>query len=161
MATVSFIRCPTEDGAERLLDRLVELQKQRLIEIQDAAIIAWSQGTKRPRTRLRTELSGTGALDGTFWGTLLGTIFFMPLAGTAIGAAVGSLTGSLADYGLNDTLIEELRRRVTEGTSALFLMSDKGVLDKIVPAVKDIPFEITSTNLSKDQEERIRVAFGQ
>ena len=41
MATVSFIRCPTEDGAERLLNRLVELQKQRLIEIQDAAIITW------------------------------------------------------------------------------------------------------------------------
>lgn len=161
MATVSFIQCPTEDGAARLLERLVELKVRGLIEIEDAAIITWSQGTKRPRMRQLTELSTAGALDGAFWGSLFGVLFFMPLAGAAIGAALGALRGGLADLGINDEIIEHLRHKVTAGTSALFLMSRSAVLDKIVPAVQEIPFEITSTNLSKEQEGKLRAAFGQ
>lgn len=161
MATVSYLKCPTEDGAERLLNRLLELKKQGLIQIEDAAIVTWSRGKKRPRTRQLTELSPAGALDGAFWGTLFGTLFFMPLAGAAVGAALGAYCGTFADYGINDTLIEEMRQKVTEGTSALFLISSAGVIEKIVPALKDIPFEITATTLSKDQEDKLRAAFGQ
>ena len=68
MATVSYLKCPTEDGAERLLNRLLELKQQGLIQIEDAAIVTWSQGKKRPRTRQLTELSAAGALDGGFLG---------------------------------------------------------------------------------------------
>ena len=160
MATVSYLRCPTEDGAERLFKRLFDLQKQGLIKIEDAAIVTWSKGSTRPRTRQLTELSAAGALDGAFWGLLFGAIFFVPLAGAAVGAAWGAIRGAFADYGINDELIEELRRKVTEGTSALFLMSSAGVMDKVVPALKDIPFEISATTLSKEQEEKLRAAFG-
>jgi uncharacterized membrane protein len=161
MATVSYLKCPTEDGAERLFNRLFELKKQGLIQIEDAAIVTWSNGKKRPRTRQLTELSAAGALDGAFWGTLFGAIFFMPLAGAAVGAAWGAIRGAFEDYGINDVLIEEMRQKVTEGTSALFLISSAGVIDKIVPALKDIPFEITATTLSKEQEEKLHAAFGQ
>jgi hypothetical protein len=41
------------------------------------------------------------------------------------------------------------------------VISSAGVLDKIVPAVKDIPFEISATTLSKEQEDKLRAAFGQ
>jgi uncharacterized membrane protein len=160
MATVSFIRCPAEDGAARLLERLVQLRKQGLIEIEDAAIITWSQGKKRPLTRQLTELSTAGALDGAFWGSLFGVLFLMPVAGAAIGAALGALKGSFADYGINDEIIDHLRHEVTPGTSALFLMSRAAVLDKIAPALKEIPFEISSTNLSQEQESKLRAAFG-
>src|SRR5262245_53146239 len=154
MATVSFIQCPTEDGAERLLERLVQLQERRLIEIEDAAIITWVQGKKRPRFRQLQELSAIGALDGAFWGMLLGTVFLMPLAGASVGAALGALRGKFVEYGINDEIIEQLRHKVTAGTSALFLMSRAAVLDQIVPALKEIKFEITSTNLSKEQEDK-------
>src|SRR5262245_27278008 len=160
MATVSYIKCPIEGGAERLFSRVCELQKQRLIRIDDAAIVTWSNGTKRPRARQLTDLSASAALDGAFWGTLFGAVFFMPLAGAAVGAACGALRGALVDYGINDVLIEEMRRTVTEGTSALFLVSSEGVIDKIAPAIKGIPFEITATTLSKEQEEKLRAAFG-
>jgi len=85
----------------------------------------------------------------------------MPLAGAAIGAAAGAIRGTFANYGINDMLIEEMRRKITEGTSALFLVSSAGVIDRIVPALKDIPFEITATTLSKEQEDKLRAAFGQ
>jgi uncharacterized membrane protein len=160
MATVSYLMCPTEDGAEKLFERLFELKKQGLIQIDDAAIVTWSGGAKRPRTRQLTEMSTSAALDGAFWGTLFGAVFFMPLAGAVAGAALGAIRGALADYGINDSLIEEMRRKVTEGTSALFLVSKAAVIEKIAPALKDIPFEISATTLSAEQEQKLRSAFG-
>ena len=41
----------------------------------------------------------------------------------AVGAAAGALAGSLADYGIDDDFIKNVREKVTEGTSALFLLT--------------------------------------
>jgi uncharacterized membrane protein len=49
---------------------------------------------------------------------------------------------------------------VTEGTSALFLMTSDAVLDRVAEAMKDIQFEIIATNLSHEQEQKLREAFG-
>ena len=47
----------------------------------------------------------------------------MPLLGMAVGAGLGALAGSLADVGIGDESIREIREQVTPGTSALFLMT--------------------------------------
>ena len=52
------------------------------------------------------------------------------------------------------------RSEVTEGTSALFLMTSDAVLDRVAEAMKDIQFEIIATNLSHEQEQKLRDAFG-
>jgi hypothetical protein len=53
------------------------------------------------------------------------------------------------------------RGAVTEGTSALFLMTSEAVLDRVADAMKGTKFEIMATNLSKEQEEKLREAFAQ
>jgi uncharacterized membrane protein len=50
---------------------------------------------------------------------------------------------------------------VTEGTSALFLMTSGAVLDKVVEAMKELDFEVIASNLSKEQEEKLREAFAE
>ena len=54
-----------------------------------------------------------------------------------------------------------MRSEVTEGTSALFLMTSGAVMDKVQDAVKEhnVKFTIVTTNLSKEQEEELRKAF--
>lgn len=48
------------------------------------------------------------------------------------------------------------------GTSALFLMSQGAVTDKVIEAMKGLPpFEIIQANLSQEQEERLRAEFGE
>jgi uncharacterized membrane protein len=79
----------------------------------------------------------------------------------AVGTAVGALGGAFRDYGIDDYFIERVRSEVTEGTSALFLMTSEAVLDRVADEMKDIQFEILATNLSKEQEQRLREAFGQ
>ena len=160
MATLSVLKFPTADGAQRMESTLLELQKQHLIEVQDAAIVTWPQGKQKPRTEQLHSLTGQGALMGAFWGMLFGLIFVVPFFGLAIGAAMGALSGKFADYGIDDNFIKQTREKVTEGTSALFLLTSGAVQDKVVEAMKGQTFEILSTNLPKDKEDELRAAFG-
>jgi uncharacterized membrane protein len=160
MATLSVFKFPTAEGAQKMEDTLLELQKQHLIEVQDAAIVTWPKGKKQPKTEQLHSLAGQGALMGAFWGMLFGLIFFVPFFGLAVGAAMGALSGKFADYGINDNFIKQTRAKVTEGTSALFLLTSGAVEDKVVAALKGQAFEILSTNLPKEKEDALRAAFG-
>jgi uncharacterized membrane protein len=91
---------------------------------------------------------------------LFGLIFFIPFFGLAVGAAMGALSGKFSDYGIDDNFIKQTREKVTEGTSALFLLTTGAVQDKVVAALKGQTFEIISTNLPKDKEDELRAAFG-
>ncbi len=159
MATLSVLKFPTADGAQQMQSTLLELQKQHVIEVQDAAIVTWPQGKKQPKTQQLHSLTGQGALIGAFWGMLFGLIFVIPFFGLAVGAAMGALSGKFADYGIDDNFIKQTREKVTEGTSALFLLTSGAVQDKVVEAMKDQTFEIIMTNLPKAQEDELRAAF--
>ena len=74
----------------------------------------------------------------------------------------GALRGSLADVGIDDDFISQVRAKVTEGTSALFaLTSGVTSLDEVVDELKAYDFEIISTNLPEEQEKQLREAFAQ
>ena len=99
---------------------------------------------------------------GAFWGFLFGLIFFVPFLGAAIGAGMGGLTGSMADVGIDDDFIKQVREKVTPGTSALFaLTSGATAVDKVVDELRAYDFEIISTNLPEEQEKQLREAFAQ
>ena len=159
MATLTVWKFPDPDAAERTVETLKELQAQALITIIDAAVVEWHEGKKKPKTRQLTHLAGAGALGGAFWGMLFGLIFFIPLIGLAVGAAIGGLTGSLADVGIDDKFIDDVKKSVTPGTSALFLMSTDAVTDKVHDALKGTHAELITTNLSTEQENALREAF--
>ena len=159
MTTLTVLKFSSADGAEQTLDKIKSLQKQQLITLQDAAIVTWPKGKDKPKTKQLVNLAGLGALDGAFWGMLFGLIFFVPFFGMAIGAAMGALSGKFADYGIDDEFIKKTREQVTEGTSALFLMTSGAVMDKVVDEFKGVDFELIASNLTKEQEDELRQAF--
>ena len=63
---------------------------------------------------------------------------------------------------IDDSFIKSVSEKVTEGTSAVFLMTSKVVLDKVTDAVKEKGwnFELISSNLTNDQEQQLRADFG-
>ena len=79
----------------------------------------------------------------------------------AVGAAMGALNGKFADYGIDDEFIKKIREKVTEGTSALFLMTRDEVFDKVKEEMSSLDFQIIATNLSKEQEDQLIAAFSQ
>lgn len=66
MTDLTVWKFNTPDGARNVLNQLAELQKQHLIEIQDAAVVTWPLGKKKPKTEQSVPLVGLGALDGAF-----------------------------------------------------------------------------------------------
>ena len=148
-------------GARAALDQLKSLQKQQLIEIQDAAIVEWPQGKKKPKTKQDNSLTGAGALGGAFWGMLFGLLFFVPFFGLAIGAAMGALAGHFSDYGINDDFIKSVRSEVTEGTSALFLLTGNATVDKLEAELKGKMGSLIRSNLTDEQEANLRESFGE
>ncbi|GAA1209673.1 DUF1269 domain-containing protein [Pseudonocardia alaniniphila] len=161
MATLTVWKFDTGDGAQNALTTLERLQKQELIRVVDAAVVTWPADRKKPRTQQLHNLTGAGALGGSFWGLLFGLIFFVPLLGLAVGAAVGALAGSLTDVGIDDDFIKKVRDKVTPGTSALFAMTQDAVTDRVVDAFHGTRAELISTNLSADQEAKLREAFSE
>jgi uncharacterized membrane protein len=161
MATLTAVKFDTPDGADRLEATLMELQRQQLIQVQDAAIVSWPQGAKKPKTRQLTSTTGVGALGGSFWGLLFGLLFFVPLLGMAVGAATGALMGHFADIGIDDNFIKQSRDKITPGTSALFLLSSAAVTDRVAEELKQrgIHGELIASNLSQEQEAKLKEVF--
>jgi uncharacterized membrane protein len=161
MATLTALKFSTPEGAGQMLDKIQSLQKMQLIKLQDAAIVTWPVGKKSPKTKQLVNMAGMGAMQGAFWGMLFGLIFFVPFFGLAIGAAMGALSGKMADYGIDDNFIKQARAKVTEGTSALFLLTSDAVQDKVLAELKGFEFELISSNLTKEQEEQLKAAFAE
>ncbi|MGB9131794.1 MAG: DUF1269 domain-containing protein [Methanosarcina sp.] len=159
MTTLTVLKFETADGAEKALHVIEDLSKKQLIKLQDAAIVSWPEGKKKPKTKQLSSMTGVGALSGAFWGMLFGLIFLIPIFGLVVGAAMGALTGSMADVGISDDFIKSVRSKVTEGTSALFLMTSDAVKDKVAEAAKGLNFELIASNLSKEEEDKLREAF--
>ncbi|HTY71813.1 MAG TPA: DUF1269 domain-containing protein [Actinomycetes bacterium] len=160
MATLTVWRFPTPTGAEDAEYTLDQLQRQQLISVHDAAIVSFPLGATKPTTKQLNSLTGAAALGGAFWGLLFGLIFFVPLLGVAIGAGLGALAGSLTDVGIDDDFIALVRTQITPGTSALFALTSDAVVDRVREAFAGQEMELISTNLSKEQEDRLREVFG-
>lgn len=161
MTTLTVLKFESPEGATKALHLVQDLSKKQLITLHDAAIVTWPEGKKKPKTEQLHSLAGAGALSGAFWGMLFGLLFFVPIFGLVVGAALGSLTGSMADVGIDDDFIRSVRSKVTEGTSALFLMTSGAVRDKVAEAMKDLKFELIASNLSKEEEDKLRAVFAE
>jgi uncharacterized membrane protein len=161
MTTLSVLEFNSADGADQALRILQRLQQQQLIKLVDAAVVTWPQGSKAPKTRQIFSAARAGAIGGAFWGFLIGLIFFVPLLGLAIGAAGGAISGALTDFGIDDNFIKQVRDKVKPGTSALFLMSAHAVLDRVVAELKSLNPELIESNLSDEQESRLRELFAE
>jgi uncharacterized membrane protein len=161
MTTITGYKFDTAEGAGEMLDLVQDLGRQKLITVEDAALVTWPQGKKKPKTKHLDDMTGPGALGGAFWGMLFGLIFFIPFLGMAVGAAVGALAGHFSNVGIDKDFIKAAQDKVTEGTSALFLMTADAVRDKVTDAVKGsgLKFDLFFTNLSKEQEQQLRDDF--
>src|SRR5688572_26331300 len=161
MATLSALKFNDPSAADRVLLALQGMQERQLITLEDAAVVSWPEDRKKPQTRQLYSMGGAGALGGSFWGFLFGLIFFIPLLGMAVGAAMGALAGSMADVGIDDDFIRAVRQQVTPGTSALFVMTSNAVVYRVIDEFKESGATLVSTNLSKEQEDKLRAAFAE
>lgn len=143
------------DTAEIAARRLRELARERLLVVYDAATVEWAAGAVRPMASQLYPITEVGALGTTFWGRLFGILLFSPQWDDVNGA----LSRALTDQGIDDRFITHVRDGIMPGTSALFVMSPDGVVEKLREAFagQDTP-ELTFTTLRRGTECG-RIAF--
>ena len=158
MSDLIVLAFDSEDGALQLRDKLLSLQKQHLISLEDAAVVVRRQDGKVKVKQLHS-LVGAGALGGAFWGMLMGLIFWMPWLGLAIGAASGALGGKFSDIGVDDKFIKEVGNSIDPGNSALFLLVVSATGDKVLEQLEGTEATVLQTSLSKEAEAKLREHF--
>jgi len=158
MADLLVIEFSTEERAEEVRRRLLEMQKEYLIQLGDAVI-----AVKRPdgNVKLKQLMNPvkTGALSGVLWGSLIGLLFMMPLAGAAVGAASGALGGKLADFGINDDFMKEASASLNSGNAALFLLIRKMTTEKVMAELQGSGGKIMRSSFDDAKEAQLRTAL--
>lgn len=153
--------------ADEVLTRLRSLQKEYLIDLEDACVVVHTDAGKiqvKQAVNLTSLGAAHGASTGMLIGALAGLLLLSPIAGMAAGglagAGVGALSGSLADYGINDEFIKNLGKTIPKGSSALFLLIKRSTPDKVLPEIEPFKPKILKTSLSREQEDKLRAALG-
>jgi uncharacterized membrane protein len=158
VADLVEIAFPSEEKAEEVRRKLLDMQKEYLIELGDA-VIAVKQPDGRVKLNQLFNPTASGAVSGTFWGALIGMIFLMPLAGAAIGAASGAISGRLTDVGINDEFMRNAAQSLQSGNAALFLLIRKMTTDKVLAALQGEGGTVLRTSFDETKEEALRAAL--
>jgi uncharacterized membrane protein len=155
MSNLIVIGFDNEHKAFEMRAELVKLQKEYLIEMEDAVVLTKNEQEKI-KLHQAMNLTAAGAAGGVFWGTLIGMLFLNPLLGAAVGAGAGAVSGKLSDVGINDQFMKELGETITPGSSALFVLVRKATPDKVMDALKGFGGKVLKTSLTADNEEELQ-----
>ena len=96
MSDLVVIGYPDEKTAQNVWEELVKLERDYLVDLEDAAVIRRDQKGKLHITTPAHHAVAWGSFSGLFWGVLLGLLFLFPLAplvgvaGGIMGAALGA-----------------------------------------------------------------------
>ncbi len=166
MAELVVVGFDNPDDADRVLNELTRLQKEYLIDLEDAVVaIRHADGDVRIKQSVNLVRLGaaSGGLSGAIWGSLIGLLFLNPLAGFAVGGAIGAgsgaLSGSMVDFGIDDDFIKSLGDTLKPDTSALFLLIRKSQPEKVLAELGGYKGHVIRSSLSPDQEAKLQAAL--
>jgi uncharacterized membrane protein len=152
--------------ADEVLNKLRSLQKEYLIDLEDACVVERLENGKafiNQAVNLTAVGATAGGGRGALWGALVGLLFLNPLAGMAIGAITGAgfgaLSGSLADYGIRDDFVRRLGATIPPGSSALFILFRSATEDKVLAEIQPYEPRVLKTSLSNEAEQRLKTVL--
>jgi uncharacterized membrane protein len=144
-------------SALQVRQKLFDLQKERLIDLEDALVVERRQDGSIKLHQVASPTTG-GAVGGALWGGLIGMLFLAPFLGALVGGATGAAVGSLTDLGVDDDFARRLGEELRPGAAALLLLVRAATPDKVVPAVAPLGGVLFKSSLSAEAEARLREA---
>jgi uncharacterized membrane protein len=161
MSDLIVVAFDDEATAFELRAALVKLQKDYLLEMEDAVVVTKSADGK-VMLHQPVNLTAAGAAGGALWGTLVGLLFLNPLLGMAAGAGAGALSGKFTDIGINDQFMKDVGETLTSGGGAVCVLVRKMTGDKVLERLTDFKAKgrVLQTSLSNEQEEKLRAFVG-
>lgn len=160
MSELVVLAFDDEASAERLRRALKRLQAQQLLTLDDAAVVV-RRRDGQVKVTSTADLAEEGTLGVAFWTRLIDALLRGPAQGVAMAATPGTIAGAFQDFGVDDQFVQEVASAITPGHSALFLLVREARPEKLVDELKPFKGKILQTSLSKDDELRLRAAFGE
>jgi uncharacterized membrane protein len=158
MSTLVIVGYDDIHRAEEMRIKLVKLQREYLIDLEDAVVVTRDMKGKIKLNQIH-HLTAYGAMSGGFWGLLIGLIFFAPIFGMALGAATGAVSAALADVGIDDTFMKQMGETLKPGTSALCVLVRQSTPDKVLDELGGTGGKVIQTNLSKEDTAKLQAAL--
>ena len=159
MSELMVLGFDDEAAADAFGLKLAQMQKDMIVQLQDAAEVVRDPDGK-PHVKHDAHLVGAGAMGGAFWGMLFGLLFFVPFLGLAIGAGMGALFGKLGKTGIDQQVLQQMGDAVPPGKAGWFLLISQLTEDKFLAAVKGTGASLVRSNLTAEQEQQLKHAFG-
>jgi uncharacterized membrane protein len=158
MTYLVVVEFSSEAKAEEVRQRLLGLQQEYLIDLEDA-VIAIKQPNGRIKLNQLFHPAAAGAAYGSLWGLIVGLIFLMPVAGAALGAATGALSAAFADANINEPFISQVAATLESGSAALFLLIRSVTTDKVLAELRGIGGKVLQTSFDRTRENALREAI--
>lgn len=160
MAAFTVWKFDNADGASQAAATLKSAASEGLITVVDHAVVSWPVGEARPTTSHGHDATWRGTGWGALWGLLVGALFFVPVVGGIAGAALGAISKATEGMGITKDQLETIRTQVTEGTSALFVVTDQGDLDRVGERFHAMGWKLIDTNLTDSERRLLYDTFG-
>lgn len=132
MSTTAWRFSGTE-GADMAVLRLKQLDSQGLMDVQDVAVIRWPQYASGPQVQEHV---------------------------TDEGSRASSLAKRIRKAGIDGAMLQAVADDMRLGTSALVLLSVNTAIDSVAKAFEGQAMELIRSDLSVQQEDELRAAFG-
>lgn len=128
---------PTEDGAKKMLDQLLQMKKDDIIHIVDAATMRKDADGKVHTYQAEIPHAKGAAIKGGVIGAIVGIIFPPAiLAATALGAAAGAVSGKALNISLKADGIKQTATELEPGTSAIVAVIEDKWVDTLVEGLE-------------------------
>jgi len=160
MTTFTVWKFDDPGGAEHAATMLKSAEADGLVTVVDHAVMTWPAGADKPETRHSHDSVKHGAAWGALWGILTGALFAIPVVGGVVGVALGALAKSTEGAGITKDDLARIRTEVVEGTSALFVVTEDGDLDRLGERFRGSDQKLITTNLTDAERETLLETFG-
>jgi len=133
MAT-SVWRFSGTEGADEAVLKLKQLEAAKVVEVQDVTVIRWPQYAAEPTVREHV---------------------------TEEGSKVSSLMHKFTHAGIDSTMIESAKGDMTQGASALVLLTVEAPVEAVAKAFDEQGVELIRSDLSVQDQDRLRAALSE
>jgi uncharacterized membrane protein len=155
---VQLIIAAFNDGtsAQKALDSLEQAEKEKLIKIDDAAVLTKDQaGTLRIR-ETKDMRGGKGAVVGGILGATVG-LLAGPVGWAALGgAAIGGLAAKAKDGGFPDQRLKEIGEGLTPGSSALITVVEHTWVEQVEQELAEQGAQVATEAIASDIASQLK-----
>ena len=145
----------TEDAAGTALKQLKQAQRERLIHIEDAAVLRKDADGKLHLHETGDLSGGKGAVIGGVTGAVVGLLAGPVGWAAGIGALIGGLGAKLRDSGFPDDRLRRIGEGLTPGSSAIIAVVEHTWVDTVVRELQQEGADIATERIERDIADQL------